>query len=310
VIVSDAAECSWTEAGEPIFDPNGERAFWSDPDADAPTPAVCWNAGTFCTSPEGTLECDPYYYDVQGFTTTNPDEMVLRQTTHYRDLLRYSEAWHNDFVLFSGLTLDGDVVCTEAQDPEFALEYGIGPGCDDQAGTVALPPVRMWRFLREVRSLDDADAYVAEHAASIFAPDFGPPLAALGQRTRERVGVPDCYSGFACDVDPDTEILDVDCLLQVSAPGLETFEIPECARGADGAYLTEPDTGRPVIPDAEALSCYLARVDSEGLTADPLDDAWLRCEEEGFPVGFEIVSADGRWPDHWIIGVRCDEPIF
>jgi hypothetical protein len=311
VIVSDAVDCSWTEAGAPVFDPAGERAFWSDPQAEAPTPALCWNAGTFCTSVDGALECDPYHYDVHGFTTTDPDEMVLRETTYYRDLLRYSGGgWHNDFVLFTGLTLDGALVYTEAEDPELALEHGIGPGCDDQAGTVALPPVRLWRFLREVRDLDSADDYVALHAASICARDFGPPLTALGQRMRDSVGRPDCYFSLLCDVDPSTELLDVECELEAWAPGLSDVEIPECARGGDGAYLVEPDTGRPMMPDAEAPACYVARVDADGHTADPLDDAWLTCIEEGAPLGLEVVTRDGRWPEDWTIEARCREPTF
>lgn len=306
VIVSDAVDCSWTDVGLPIFDPAAERAFWSDPLASAPTPAVCWNAGTDCPSFDGVRACEPAGYDVHGDPTGWPDRVVLQPTTHFGDLVGNYNG-HTDFVLFSGLALDGEVVYAEAEDPEFQLEHGIGPGCDDQAGTVALPPVRSLEFLREVRDLGDAEQYVAEHATSICAPDFGPPLAALGQRMRERLDVTSCYPHYPkpCDTDPSTALLDIDCEVRAAAYGGSWFDVPECARGDDGTYLVDPDTGRAAMPNTTPKTelCYLARVDTNASTADPLDDAWSECIEFGQP-GFEIVTRDGRWPD-LVIQPRC-----
>lgn len=311
LIVSDASECSWSEVGAAIFDPEGTRAFWSDPQADAPTPAVCWNAGTECTLPGGELTCKTGTYNLDGEDAELPGEAVLRPARDFVDLLRDSESWSNDIVLFTGLTLEGEVAFEYAQDPDFALEHGIGPGCDDQAGSVALPPVRMWDFLRAFQDLNDLQQYYVNHSESICAPDFGPTLAALGQRERESIDRPNCYYAQPCDNDPSTELLDVDCEVVAYSWAIgEPFDVPECARGDDGAYLVDPDTGRAAMPDAETDLCYLARVDAQQLTPDPLDDAWPDCieyEEGGYrPLGFDIVTRDGRIPDEYIEATCTD----
>ena len=310
VVVSDASECSWSEVGLDIFDPAGTRAFWSDPQADAPTPAVCWNAGTECSSTADGLSCKTGKYNIDGQPTGFPDAMVLRPAGDFVDLLRSNwDSWSYDVVLFTGLTPEGEVLFEVAQDPEFELEHGIGPACDNGAGTVALPPVRMWDFFRAFQDLNDLQQYYANHSESICAPDFGPTLAALGQRSLEGVDRSNCYHSV-CDTDPSTELLDVDCDFEAySGFTNESFDVPECARADDGSYLVDPDTGHAAMPDAQTQLCYLVRADAEQLTADPLDDLWPTCIEEDYPLAFEIVSRDGRLADEYI-EFRCsqDEP--
>jgi hypothetical protein len=305
VVVSDAADCSWTEAGLAIFDPEGERTFWSDPLAEAPTPAVCWNAGTDCGGVGGGItQCDAVYYDVHGELTSWPDLTVLKRAADLADVLGTSASSRSDFLFFTGETIEEEVVYEDAEDPAFALEHGIGPGCEGPDGTVALPPVRELRFLDEVRYAGETH-YVHDHTKSICAENFELPLAELGQRLRESVDHPFCHAGEPCDMDPNTEILDVDCeLTALALGGDEPLAVPECARGEDGAYLIDPNTQRPALPDAQAELCYLARVDDQGLSADPLDDAWPACVEYGYPLGFDLITRDGRWPDS-VFTVEC-----
>jgi hypothetical protein len=311
VVISDAEDCSWTEAGLGIFDPAGERAFWSDPQAEAPTPAVCWNAGTHCPSYDGVLDCQVWDYDIHGHTTGWPDQIVMRRVADLVDELKLMPDWgkRNEFLFFTGVPVEGELSYELAEDPAFALEHGIGPGCESLDGTVALPPVRALHFLRGVKNLDDVDAFLDVHSQSVCAEDFEPHFVALAQRLRESIDFTNCYHGQPCDLDPATELLDVGCELEgYTYPSQEPFDLAECARGEDGAYLVDPETGRPAMPDAQTELCYLARVDINGLTADPFDDLWSYCAEEGSSLGFEVVTRDGHWPDTLWFDASCTEP--
>jgi hypothetical protein len=311
VVVSDAEDCSWSEAGLGIFDPAGERVFWSDPQAEAPTPAVCWNAGTSCPSFDGVLECEVWDYDIHGDPTGFPDQIVMRRVSEFVDSLEYSQWWggHHEFLFFTGVPVEGELSYQPAEDPAFALEHGIGPGCESLDGTVALPPVRLMHFLRSVKDLDDVDAYLDAHSQSICADDFAPPLVALAQRLRDSIDVTNCYHGETCDMDPTTERLDVDCeLIGSTYTTGESFALVECARDQDGAYLVDPETGRPAMPDAQTELCYLSRVDANGASADPFDDLWSVCVDEGASLGLEIVTRDGHWPDTLEFTASCTVP--
>jgi hypothetical protein len=310
VVVSDASDCSWSEAGLAIFDPDGERTFWSDPLAEAPTPAVCWNAGTDCASHGEVLACDIMDYDVFGEPTGFPNLRVLERAAELTEGLEFNDWGRNEFLFFTGETIEGEVVYQNAEDPAFALEHGVGPGCEGPDGTVALPPVRELRFLDAIRIAGPTDSnYVQEHTESICAENFDEPFAELGQRIRESVDQPLCAYQRPCDVDPSTEILDIDC--RVSTWSYVTNlpnDVLECARGDDGAYLVDAETQRPAMPDDQAELCYLARVDSEGLSADPLDDVWPACVDKGAALGFELVTRDGHWPHTLFTTVDCTKP--
>src|SRR5690606_36463172 len=45
VFVTDEADCSYNKDWSEIFMKEGNRVFWSNPDANSPSSALCWNAG-------------------------------------------------------------------------------------------------------------------------------------------------------------------------------------------------------------------------------------------------------------------------
>ncbi|RMG93741.1 MAG: VWA domain-containing protein, partial [Deltaproteobacteria bacterium] len=92
VIVTDEADCSLDPDYGTIFDPNGNRVFWSDPNSNFPTSAVCWNAGVKCEGGPGTYtSCDPVNKDVDGNEGVPDDQAVLFPLSKYIDLLQTIE---------------------------------------------------------------------------------------------------------------------------------------------------------------------------------------------------------------------------
>ena len=162
VFVTDGADCSYNPAHESIFLPDGDRTFWSDPDAAEPTPAVCWNAAAACS---GT-DCDSADYDPLG-GATSPDDAVMRPVSRYIEQL---QAIENDkkledpeqevlVSLVAGAGSDGTIVYQDSTDATFQDEFGIGPGCSSADGAAA-PPLR----LREL-----ADALAIDGGQNIFS---------------------------------------------------------------------------------------------------------------------------------------------
>ena len=295
VVVSDAFDCSWTAIGQTILDPEGERTFWSDPLAEAATPAACWNAGTDCHSQNGVQTCDVGFYDASGTPVGAPDKYVLTRPGDLADWLRLSADWKDDFLFLVGVPVEGydALAFTPSDDPAFMLEHGIGPGCEGPEGTRGLPPVRVHQFLREY--IADTDKY----AKSICSPSYVADFELLGARVVDQADAPTCMSR-ACDVDPSTPQLEVDCELYGQALGGPEVLLEECARAADGSYLVDPITGRPAMPRPEATLCYLVQTDSTQRTPDPLDDSDPRCLEWSAPGSFELVTLDGRSTDLFV----------
>jgi hypothetical protein len=299
VVVSDAFDCSWTDAGLAIFDPEGERTFWSDPLAEAATPAACWNAGTDCDSFDGVTRCEVGYYDASGTPTGDPTKYMLRRPDDFAEAMLFSAGWGDELLFWIGVPVEGvDALAFPlAGDPADMLEHGIGPGCEGPEGTSALPPVRVLRFLRAIdHGLGDPNDY----AKSICAPDFTPEFDQLGVRLVEALTYQPCFAGAVCDVDPATPRFDVDCQFYGYPPvgGGERVQIEECAHTDDGAYLVDLVTGRPAMPGPGVELCYLIQTDVEGLTEDPFDDYNAACEAEfgGTPASFDVVTFDGRSP--------------
>lgn len=163
-IVTDEEDCSYNDNYESIFLPEGNRAFWSDPDAVTPTSAVCWNAGVSCS---GT-DCVTADFDVNGNEISDPDAAVLWPMSRYVDLLESEGSY---VVALDGVSSDSSVTYQEAADPDFQRSYGIGPGCESSAGP-AVPPVR----IREVVGTISGPL----NEFSICAADFGPALTEFG----------------------------------------------------------------------------------------------------------------------------------
>jgi hypothetical protein len=150
VLVSDEIDCSYDNDWETVFLPDGNRVFWSDPTAPAPTSAVCWNAGVACTGGPGMYdECHAENYDVDGNATV-PANAVLYDLARYTDQLAAIDAANGParvrVAVLAGVPLDysdgGDLVYADAIDPAFQDNFGIGPGCET-ADISALPPERM-----------------------------------------------------------------------------------------------------------------------------------------------------------------------
>jgi len=227
VIATDGVDCSVTEEGAAAFDPEGLRALWSDPDAEAATPAVCWNAGVACEGdPAGFDLCAPVDHTLDGAVFAGEGAPVLHPLTSFTEAFRYI-----DVHVITGTPSGASAVpeYSAVGDPAVLLEHGIDPGCSD--GTVtALPPVR----LREL----------ATSTSSACDPDYTEPLRGL---------VP--AAGPAC-VRPCAAAA-VDVMLE--PPNEEPVALPRCEgegssfvvpAGAPGCFAVHDDA--PACVDAIA----------------------------------------------------------
>ena len=179
LMFTDEADCSLNKAHETIFLPDGDRTFWSDPTTGAPTSAVCWNAGVECL---GGM-CSSIDLDPQGNPVPSDladDDASLRPVSRY--LARLDEVEANDqalnpgsrvfFALIAGVGSDGTPVYQQGIDPQFELDFGIGPGCESPT-TRAVPPVRNFELSNQFRIGDDRNTF------SICDDDLGPALESL-----------------------------------------------------------------------------------------------------------------------------------
>jgi hypothetical protein len=191
VFASDETDCSYNSDHESIFLPaeeGGQPVFWSDPDAPAPTSAVCWNAGVTCEG--GPSQYDTCYAenkDVLGSRGVSDDDAVLMPVSRYTELLQGIEDLRQQFapgreVIVAGITgvpsgfVDGaPIVYADSPDPIEQSSFGIGPGCTSE-GTTALPPVRE-REVAEAFSVGDRPALY-----SVCDSDYGPTIAAITEQ--------------------------------------------------------------------------------------------------------------------------------
>jgi hypothetical protein len=168
MIVSDEVDCSANPAWDEIFLPEGNRVFWSNPNAASPTSAVCWNAGVACIDTGmGLLDCGPEDYDVDGNPGASADQAVLHPLGRYTNALLAKGAYVSAIY---GMGADGSVTYKASADPQFQSDFGVGPGCQSPSG-MAVPPVRMRQLVSDFGG----------NPGSICANDFGGSLAAFGQ---------------------------------------------------------------------------------------------------------------------------------
>jgi hypothetical protein len=155
VIVSDEVDCSYNKDWSDMFAQDGNKVFWSDPNASFPTSAVCWNAGVTCSG-EGPefANCVAADKDIEGQPTADPGAAVLHPVSRYIDLLEGLRASKQaidpaaEVRVFGilGVGLDGlpHYVDVSETDPTYHDSFGIGPGCVGPVeGESAVPPVRM-----------------------------------------------------------------------------------------------------------------------------------------------------------------------
>jgi len=276
VHLTDEEDCSPNPDFESIFLPDGDRVFWSDPAADAPTSAVCWNAGVLCEG-SGPYECRAVDRDVDGdeVAPADADELaVLRPVSRYVDLLRDIELAKQTLTpgqellvsLIAGVGPGGEVTYADAADPVFQQDFGIGPGCVGEGGA-AVPPVR----LREL-----AEAFAVDGQPSMFSicdQSYAPALTSIAEAIAAQIK-PACFPACAADIDPLTDALDPACFLVQEWPRDDgTFaeaEVPPCEAGG-------------VVPDGADV-CYAA------LTADERSDF---CRDIGFNLELQLVRREG-----------------
>jgi hypothetical protein len=160
VILSDEADCSANKSYPQIFDPAGNKVFWSDPGASTPTSAVCWNAGVTCSGdPSGYDSCDATNKDIDGNEGVADADAVLHPMSRYAGLLdELGQQSGADPVVavIGGAESGGGVFYSDVTntDPAYQEAFGIGPGCEmvnpfedpndpDDDLISAVPPARM-----------------------------------------------------------------------------------------------------------------------------------------------------------------------
>jgi hypothetical protein len=153
IIISDEVDCSYNKDYSEIFEQDGNKVFWSDPQDSFPTSAVCWSAGVGCTGdPSGYDSCDPVNKDVNGNEGVDAGSAVLHPLSRYlgkiedieADIRGYDPTGLVRVSVIAGVALDGSITYANVSgtEPDFQHSFGIGPGCVSGSGT-AVPPVRM-----------------------------------------------------------------------------------------------------------------------------------------------------------------------
>lgn len=284
VIVSDEVDCSYDGRFESIFldeSAGGDPAvFWSDPEAGAPTSAVCWNAGVVCDGDGAPYdECLSANKDVAGDIDVADEDAVLRPVARYVDLLQQLEISKQQITpaqevlvaVIGGVSEDGAIVYADAIDPDEQIDFGIGAGCvSDDGETSARPPVRE----RELAEAFEVEGETNLH--SICANDFAPALTTIANAIRDQIR-PACMTSCVADTDPTEDDVQPQCTLIQAAPDVASGDvietlIPECLGG-------RPPPGDDV--------CFIAR------TGDVLAP---ECAEEGWNLEFAIMRRPGTPP--------------
>ena len=292
VHLTDEADCSYNDEWETIFLPEGNRVFWSDPNASAPTSALCWNAGVACVGSGVYDACESIDLDADGNEVANAeDDAVLHPVARYVDFVQDLESTKqlvtpDQQVLVSviggvdpGL---GNVTVTyqdALDDPQFQNDFGIGPGCTSPNGA-AIPPVRMREF---------AEAFSVELDRNMFSicdDDFSPALRAVAESIAAQAR-PACMPACVADTDPTTTTVEPQCALRQDSPlgdgSIDASLIPECT--TDGSLPSDADN-----------VCFIALVDDgtpQKTTDREIDDMSERCVEEGWNLEFKIVRRPG-----------------
>ncbi|MCX4247816.1 VWA domain-containing protein [Paraliomyxa miuraensis] len=293
VHVTDEADCSYNSAQESMFLPDGNRVFWSDPEAASPTSAACWNAGVRCEGSGTYDDCQPIDRGLDGneVSAADADELAaLRPMSRYVEILQTLEdqkqqIFPNHEVLVSiigGVTSDGSVVYQDAiDDPQFQIDFGIGPGCEGPNGR-AVPPVRLRELARHFEVEGDRNLF------SSCDGDYSFALEAIAEAIADQLE-PNCVPACVADTDADTpDVLDPACTVTqewVTDDGeLLELEVPEC----------EPEH---TLPDGADV-CYLAA------SGDELHE---RCMEQGFNLELQFVRRDGvPRPKNPAISAKCE----
>jgi hypothetical protein len=301
VFVTDEADCSYNKDWSEIFATDGNRVFWSDPDANSPTSALCWNAGVQCSGdPSNYEDCEPVNKDVNGNVGVSDDDAVLHPMSRYVGLVAGIEAEkqlinpEQEVIvgLIGGVSLAdnrphySDVSDT---DPFWQESFGIGPGCEapnpnnPDEPIRAVPPVR----LREM-----TESFSPGNMFSICNSDYSPALESIANAIREQIR-PACYTKCVEDTDEATETLEPECTVEEDPPGSDnTVRIQECRKDANG-YVFDPVTGNYEMPADDVNVCYAALTDADDLTSSEGDDMSDECLASNYNLEFKIHRRPG-----------------
>lgn len=286
VLFSDETDCSPAPGFEEIF--TTHKVFWEDPDAPAPTSAVCWNAGVRCEGP-GPLYagCAAENHDLQGNPGVSDEAAVLQPVSRYVEFLQAIEEQKRVFdpfaevrvLMIAGVppgyeTHQSELVYEDAVDPQVQLDFGIGHGCIDAESLGAVPPVRE----REV-----AEAFAVDENRDIFSicdSDYSAALAAIATRIADQLR-PACMPLCVADFDPGTSVIEPNC---------QVFEVDHAAQNRIEVQKCEEVDGNWTVP-AGATVCFAELIDPGNQTPSPLDDMSAECVADGFNLEFQVVRA-------------------
>jgi hypothetical protein len=278
VVVTDSFDCS-PGPNPDAFDPEGQRALWSDPEAIEPTPAVCWRGGTQCWSNDaGEIErCESAERDELGVRTTNASEATLEPVDRLAETIGGLFAWkaarEQQLLLIGGVPQGfaiGDGLSLVASDDPF---YGIEPGCDAN-DVVARPPLRQLELLDAVAR----DGYTDVSAVSICRDDLRDPLVELASGALENAA-PNCVPTCVADVDRSASGLQPSCEFVYMDPERVEWLLPSCEDG--------------VLPDGPPV-CIELRM---GEALDP------SCAEAGWNLQAEVVWSGPATPGATILPI-------
>jgi len=294
VFLTDGTECSYDPVHEEVFSPQGSRVFWSDPEAETPTAAVCWNAGVRCEGYDAGeyTTCAPQDHDT-GEDTYYSEHPVLYPIERYLDLLKELEQnkkqAHPDaevlVTLIAGVPTDYPATPIRyprtsegSANPNFVSDFGIGPGCVSGV-TDAVPPVRLAELAREF-GLNTNNVF------SVCGADYGPVLRNVGEEIVETMR-PLCVLACVADAEPKTPTLEPSC------------EVERVVRLDDGDTTAIPvppcDPGR-TLPSGHT-TCYVPVTRPEEMEPG--------CVELGLNLELELVEApDATTSD--MITVSCE----
>lgn len=290
VIVTDEVDCSYNNKYQSIFLPEADggdpTVFWSDPDASAPTSAVCWNAGVVCQGTGTPYDsCESSNKDVTGATGVSDGDAVLHPLNRYVEFVSQLELAKQKITpsqevlvgLIAGVPdgYDGELTYSNSLDPGDQGDFGIGPGCEyDQDGdpltapATARPPVRMREFAEEFEVGGAPNIY------SICQDSYSDALEAIANTIKDQIK-PACMTSCVADTDQIAPGVQPACTLLQDAP--------DVASGGSVETNVEPCLDGGELPDGEDV-CFESLVDA---------DLSEFCATEGWNLEFRLVRRDG-----------------
>ncbi|NVB40545.1 hypothetical protein G6O69_22075 [Pseudenhygromyxa sp. WMMC2535] len=291
IFIGDEDDCSHPEGSATIFDPLGERVFWSDPDADAPTSALCHAASTSCDA-QG---CELVDRGLDGAITTNPDEAALSAMAGFSSTLATLMAQRPVYVgVLGGFGSDGVLRWPELDTPaaeDWTATFGWPWACE--SGSRRAQPQARMAALAELEALDEHSNFDFG-GFSLCDEDWS---VALGLNL---VG-PTQLSPWCGPAEPVGE-----CELVARLADDSLVAIEPCLRDEQG-WVVDPETSSYALPEGVDF-CFVSLDDASGATEVSSDDMDIECVDAGAAIQFEI---SGRvdslpWPPGTVYEATCE----